>query len=274
MGRLDGRRAIVTGASRGIGAGLAERLSAEGAAVVITARTVDQHDHLAGSLNETLARCRRHGGTVESVAADLADPTDRARIVPEAVAALGGPIDVLVNNAAAGIHMPMAEFPHRRRRIMFEVNLEAPLDLAQAVLPPMLERGEGWIVNITSGSSRLLPGPPYVPTAMPGAGIYGTTKAALNRATNAMAAELWGTGVRLNALDPAKPVASEGAIEHLQDRLPPDAFVPVEIIAEATVFLCTCGPEITGHVYSDQPLLDEHGVTVMTLDGARPFARS
>src|SRR5262245_52496613 len=107
MGRLDGRRAIVTGASRGIGAGLAERLSAEGAAVVITARTVDKHDHLAGSLNETLARCRRHGATVEAVAADLADPTDRARIVPEAVALLGGPIDVLVNNAAAGIHMPM-----------------------------------------------------------------------------------------------------------------------------------------------------------------------
>ncbi len=271
MGRLDGRRAIVTGASRGIGAALAERLAAEGAAVVITARTVDRHDHLAGSLNETLERSRRHGATVEAVAADLADPVDRARIVPEAVALLGGPIDVLVNNAAAGIHMPMAEFPHRRRRIMFEVNVEAPIDLAQAVLPPMLERGEGWIVNITSGSSRLLPGPPYVPTVMPGAGIYGTTKAALNRATNAMAAELWGTGIRLNALDPAKPVASEGAVEHLQGRIPEDQFNPVDVIAEATVFLTTCGPEITGHIYSDEPLLAEHGVTVMALDGRTPL---
>jgi citronellol/citronellal dehydrogenase len=273
MGKLDGRRAIVTGASRGIGAGLAERLCAEGADVVITARTVDRHDHLAGSLNETLERCRRHGaGRAEAVAADLADPADRARIVPEAVAILGGPIEVLVNNAAAGIHMPMAEFPHRRRRIMFEVNVEAPLDLAQAVLPVMLERGEGWIVNITSGSSRLAPGPPYVPSTMPGNGIYGTTKAALNRATNALAAELWGTGVRINALDPAKPVASEGAVEHLQGRIPADQFAPVEIMAEATVALCTCGPELTGHVFSDQPLLDQLGVTVMTLDGARPLA--
>src|SRR5262245_40368408 len=110
MGALDGRRAIVTGASRGIGAGIAERFAAE---VAITARTVDQHDHLVGSLNETLARCRAHSETVAVVAADLADPDDRRRIVPEAVEALGGPIDVLVNNAAAGIHMPMSDFPHK-----------------------------------------------------------------------------------------------------------------------------------------------------------------
>ena len=129
MGALDGRRAIVTGASRGIGAGIAERFAAEGAAVVLTARTVAQHDHLEGSLNETLARCRVHSDAVFVIAADLADADDRLRIVPEAVAALGGPVDVLVNNAAAGIHMPMADFPHKRRRIMFEVNVEAPLDL-------------------------------------------------------------------------------------------------------------------------------------------------
>src|SRR4051794_11283684 len=72
--RFAGRRCIVTGASRGIGPAIAERLAAEGASVVITARTVDQHDHLAGSLRETLERCRRYGTTVEVVAADLADP--------------------------------------------------------------------------------------------------------------------------------------------------------------------------------------------------------
>src|SRR3954462_14525952 len=131
--RFAGRRCIVTGASRGIGPAIAERLAAEGASVVITARTVDQHDHLAGSLRETLERCRRYGTTVEVVAADLADPDDRSRIIPEAVALLGGDIDILVNNAAAGIHNPMADFPLRRRQIMFEVNLQAPIDLAQAV---------------------------------------------------------------------------------------------------------------------------------------------
>jgi NAD(P)-dependent dehydrogenase (short-subunit alcohol dehydrogenase family) len=164
-------------------------------------------------------RCRAYTDAVAIVAADLADPSDRLRIVPEAVVALGGPIDVLVNNAAAGIHMAMAEFPHKRRRIMFEVNVEAPLDLAQAVVPAMREAGEGWIVNLSSAAARPVPGPPYVPGAMPGNGIYGATKAALDRATNALAAELWGTGIRINTLDPVKPVASEGAIAHLGDHL-------------------------------------------------------
>ena len=272
MNELDGRRVIVTGASRGIGAGIAERLAAAGAALVITARTVDRHDHLAGSLNETLERCRRHTGRVEVIAADLSDPEDRARIVPESVDVLGGPIDVLVNNAAAGIHRPMAEYPHRYRRIMFEVNVEAPLDLAQAVLPPMVDRGEGWIVNISSGAADLSPGPPFTPNVMPGNGIYGVTKAALNRATNAMAVELWGTGVRLNTLDPAKPVASEGAVEHLQGRIPADQFAPVEIMAEAALALSTCAPELTGQVCVDRPLLDRLGITVMTLDGTQPFS--
>jgi NAD(P)-dependent dehydrogenase (short-subunit alcohol dehydrogenase family) len=271
MGALDGRRAIVTGASRGIGAGIAERFAAEGAAVVITARTVDRHDHLAGSLDETLGRCRAYTDAVAVVAADLADPIDRSRIVPEAVAALGGPIDVLVNNAAAGIHMPMAEFPHKRRRIMFEVNVEAPLDLAQAVVSAMRDAGEGWIVNLSSAAALPVPGPPYQSGAMPGNGIYGATKAALDRATNALAAELWGTGIRVNTLDPVKPVASEGALAHLGDRIPADRYAPVEVIVEATVALATCPPEQTGHMVHDQDLLDALQRTVMTLDGTKPL---
>src|SRR5215217_7519748 len=99
MKRFAGRSAIVTGASRGIGAATAERLAAEGANVVVTARTLDHHDHLDGSLNETLERCRRYGGTVEAIVADLGDPVDRARIVPEALQLLDGRVDILVNNA-------------------------------------------------------------------------------------------------------------------------------------------------------------------------------
>src|SRR4051794_20247963 len=131
--RLSGRRAVVTGASRGIGAAVAERLAAEGAAVAITARTLDHHDHLAGSLSETRRRLEASGATVAVVVADLTDEADRQRIVPEAAEALGGPIEVLVNNAAAAIYQPLADFPLRRRRVVFEANVHAPLDLAQAV---------------------------------------------------------------------------------------------------------------------------------------------
>ena len=167
MNRFSGRNALVTGASRGIGAAIAERLAAEGANVVVTARTVDRHAHLEGSLNETLDRCRAHGTTVEAVAADLADPVDRQRIVPEAVELLGGPIDVLVNNAAAAVYQSMLEFPLRRRAISFEVNEHMPVDLAQAVIPAMVASGEGWIVNVSSATARPAPGPPFNTRACP-----------------------------------------------------------------------------------------------------------
>src|SRR5205807_2615766 len=103
VSRFAARRALVTGASRGIGAALAERLAAEGAGVAIVARTLDRHPTLPGSLRETATRIEGRGGRVAVIAADLAGDTDRARIVPEAEAALDGPLDVLVNNAAAAM---------------------------------------------------------------------------------------------------------------------------------------------------------------------------
>ena len=218
-GRFGGRRVLVTGASRGIGAALAVELAAQGADVAITARTLDAHPTLPGSLNETAAAIEAHGRRAVPIVADLTDPDDRARIVPEAEAGLGGPLDVLVNNAAAAIYQPLADYPLKRRRLIFEANVHAPLDLAQAVLPGMIERGEGWILNLSSGSARSRPGPPFAANAMGSTlGIYGASKAALNRMTNALAEEVWGTGVRVNTVEPRAAVHSEGADAHLGGR--------------------------------------------------------
>jgi citronellol/citronellal dehydrogenase len=271
MGRFEGRNVVVTGASRGIGAAIAERFAAEGAGVVITARTLEQHDHLPGSLRDTAERCARHGTSVVPLVADLADSDDRARIVPESEAALGGPIDILVNNAAAGIHRLAAELSLKHRRIMFEVNFHAPIDLAQAVIPSMRSRGEGWIVNISSGSADLTAGPPPFPESPMGTtqGAYGASKAALNRYTNLLGVELYGTGIRVNTLQPVKPVASEGAVIHLGGRIPADRFNPVEVMAEATLALGECAAELTGRICVDGPLLDELGMPVRSLDGTR-----
>ena len=273
MNRLAGMNAIVTGASRGIGAAAAERLAAEGANVAITARTLEHHDHLDGSLRQTLERCGRYGRTIEVIGADLADADDRARIVPAAAAALGGPIDILVNNAAAGIHQLSAEIPLRRRRIMFEVNLQAPIDLAQAVIPMMTERRRGWIVNLSSGGARLIEGPPFSTSVLGTTnGTYASTKAALNRYTNVLGAELFGTGVRVNTVEPDDPVATEGAIAHLGDGIDRDRYEPIEVMVEGIVALCDCPPERTGRVHTDQGLLAELGIPVMGLDGATVFA--
>lgn len=255
--RFAGRRVLVTGASRGIGAALAVEIARLGADVAITARTADAHPTLPGSLRETALAITTHGRDAVTVVADLTDADDRARIVPEAEAGLGGPIDVLVNNAAAAIYQPLAEFPLKRRRLLFEVNVHAPLDLAQAVLPGMLERGEGWIVNLSSGSARPRPGPPFEGTAMGSTlGIYGASKAALNRLTSALAEEVWGSGVRVNTVEPRAAVHSEGADAHLGDALDPEMYESMDDMVAGALVLCDCGAEVTGGTHVSLDLLD------------------
>jgi NAD(P)-dependent dehydrogenase (short-subunit alcohol dehydrogenase family) len=273
-GRFTGRRAIVTGASRGIGAGIAERLAAEGAAVALVARTVDAHPTLPGSLNETAARLREYGNPVAVIAADLADGDDRARIVPAAADELGGAIDVLVNNAAAAMYAQASEMPLKRRRITYEVNVHAPLDLAQAAVPAMLERGEGWIVNVSSATGKLTQGPPFKQDGLAATtGMYGSSKAALNRETNALAQELWGRGVRVNTVEPRAAVMSEGAEVLAGHVIRDDQKESMEEMVEAAVYLCDCDTETTGQVFVSLDLIADRGVTVMTLDGVGPWTK-
>jgi citronellol/citronellal dehydrogenase len=276
-GRFAGRRAVVTGASRGIGAGIAERLAAEGASVALVARTLAAggRANLAGSLEETAARLAVYGNPVVLVAADLTDGDDRARIVPEAVALLGGPIDILVNNAAAAMYARPSEMPLKRRRITFEVNVHAPLDLAQAALPAMLERGEGWIVNVSSATASQSDGPPFRMEGLASTtGMYGASKAALNRETNALAHELWGRGIRVNTVEPRAAVMSEGAEVLAGHVIRDDQKESMEEMVEAAVALCDCDASSTGAVHVSLDLIADRRLTVMTLDGAAPWVKA
>jgi NAD(P)-dependent dehydrogenase (short-subunit alcohol dehydrogenase family) len=263
---LAGRRAIVTGASRGIGAGIAERLAFEGADVAIVARTVDQHDHLPGSLNATLEKMRASGSQAVAVDADLADPQSRSTIVERAVQGLGGPIDILVNNAAAAIYAPLSTYPAKRRHITFQVNVEAPLDLAQAVLPGMLERGDGWILNVSSATARL-PEKLADNESATIMAVYGASKAALNRLTVGLAAEVFGKGVRINTVEPRAAVLSEGAAALVGDRLDPSMIESMEQMVEAALYLCRCDPDVTGRVTVSLDVLEQTAIPVYGLDG-------
>jgi citronellol/citronellal dehydrogenase len=266
--RFKGRRVLVTGSSRGIGAGIAERMAAEGADVVLTARTLDKHEHLAGSLTETAERLAKYGTRVGIVVADLTDPVDRQRVIPEAVEALGGPVEILVNNAAASIQAPLVEVSVKRRNIMFEVNFNAPVDLSLAVVPDMVEAGEGWIVNLSSASANLWPGPGHELNESAQRIIaYGASKAALNRVSNGMAATLYGTGVRVNTVEPRAAVLSEGAAELVGGILKPEQIEPMEAMVEGTAFLCDCPAELTGRITVSLDNIEQNGLTVMGLDG-------
>ncbi len=266
--RFAGRRALVTGASRGIGAATAERLAAEGAAVAITARTAEQHAHLSGSLAETAARLERYGHDMVAVVADLTDEHARSQVVAEAVDGLGGPLDILVNNAAAAMYAPVLDFPLKRRRVLFEANVFAPVDLAAAAVPAMVAAGAGWIVNVSSGAARPFVGPPF-DLGPQGSTIatYGASKAALNRLTNAMAAELEGTGVRVNGIEPRAAVMTEGATALVGDRVRSDQIESLEQMVEAIVALCDCPVDVTGGAFVSLDLLAAWGLDVHGLDG-------
>jgi citronellol/citronellal dehydrogenase len=274
MGQLEGRVALVTGASRGIGAGIAQRFAAEGAAVAVTARTLDTEPGapLAGSLRETVAMIEAAGGTALAIQADLADADDRARVVPQVTADLGA-VDVLVNNAAAAFYLPTAEIPLRRRRLTFELNVHAPIDLAQAVLPAMRANGAGWILNISSATSKPPKGPPFDPGFKLGftSTVYGASKTALERLTTGLAAEVYADGVAVNSLAPVAAVRTPGAEALVGDVLDanPEIVEPLELFVEAALALAAADPRsLTGRICSSRPLLDELGLDYRELDGS------
>jgi citronellol/citronellal dehydrogenase len=246
--RFEGMVAVVTGASRGIGASLATALAAEGATVACVARTVATVPTLRGSLDETVSAITSMGGHAIAVGCDLADADARAQLIPEVVARLG-PVDILVNNAAALVHGDPSELSLKRRRLMFEVNVHAPIDLAQAVVPSMRQRRRGWILNITSAEAdhRGVGGETHG-WASTG---YGASKAALDRYTNGLAGELAGTGVAVHALAPDAAVRTPATDEFLGDlhERRPELFEPMERFVAAALVLVTADPSgTTGRV--------------------------
>ena len=207
---LKNKIAIVTGASRGIGAAIAYRFAAEGAKLVISARTVKPDGRLPGSLEETAARIRATGAEVHCVQADLGDPADRARIVPEAIARFGA-VDVLVNNAAWARFRPTVKQTPKDTHLAFEINYFAPLELSQQAIPSMIGRGGGWILNLSSATSKHPEPAPYDTAnryfgfhVHSGPTLYGSTKAALERMSAGFAAELAASGIAVNTLAPAR----------------------------------------------------------------------
>lgn len=257
MGILDGRVAIVTGASRGIGAEIARRFAEEGAAVAVAARTAEAGSSpLAGTIGETVDQIRAAGGTAVAIRADLSKPAERERLVSETASALGTP-DILVSNAAVTYFVRVEDFTPKRYQLMFDVQVEGPFHLAQLVMPGMREKGRGWILNISSGAARH---PEFPPTARAGRGgtVYGMCKAALERFSTGLAAELYEDNIAVNALSPNRVVPTPGTIfHHLTTEDNPDA-EPPSVMAEAALLLCSGEPKsLTGRITYSQDLITE-----------------
>jgi citronellol/citronellal dehydrogenase len=280
MAALKGKIALITGASRGIGAAIAQRFGAEGATVIVTARTLSGKGNdyggqeLDGSVADVVKAIEAGGGKADGWRCDVGDPASRAALVDEVLTRFGR-VDILVNNATTaagpGMYDTLSDDQYNR---VFEVNVRGPLDLIQRFAPGMAERGNGWILNLTSKAAEHPPGPPYSALFTDGGMIlYGAAKAALNRLTSGLAAELAGKGVAVNALAPFSVVWTPGAAASGVDKyrsLPMWQEEPVEGMAEAAVALCSANPAtMTGRVVYSTDFLKQIGRQVRTLDGRK-----
>jgi citronellol/citronellal dehydrogenase len=274
-GSCEGRVALVTGASRGIGAAIARRLAAEGASVAVVARSLDEARRgVEGTLRETVATIEAEGGRAVAIRGDILDASSRGEFAEAARAALG-PLDILVNNAAYGPYRLLERFESEREIARtLESSVGAPLHLARLALPDFRAKGRGWILNISSATARHPKGPPYGDWDRKGGShLYASAKAALDRLTTGLAAELCAERVAVNALAPVAAVITESVRATGADRyIEPSMIEPVEAMAEAALALVTGDPEkLTGRVVYSLRLLEELGREIHTLDGRGPL---
>jgi NAD(P)-dependent dehydrogenase (short-subunit alcohol dehydrogenase family) len=263
MGRLDGKVVVVTGASRGIGAEIASLLAAEGGRVVCAARTLREGDHpLAGSLETTVETIRARGGEAHAATANIAEPAECGRLL-ETARKVYGPIDVLVNNAALTYFVPIKDYVVGKWMASWAVNLHAPFVLSQLVLRDMIPRGSGAIVNIGSGAA-IGPGRgPYPDPAMGtrGGTCYGAQKAALERFTQGLAAEVYAHGISVTCVSPSQVVPTPGTVYHklVKGMDDPRGERP-ELMARAVLLLASEPLErVSGRVTYSQQILKEFG---------------
>ena len=263
MGKLTGKVAIVTGASRGIGQMISELFASEGARVVCAARTLNEGDHrmLEGSLARTVANIQAAGGEAIAVTADVSSEPDCVALV-EAARRAYGTVDILVNNAALNYYVPTETYPTSRWVRCFAVNVHAPFILSKEVLKDMIPKRSGAIVNISSGSA-IGPGRgPYDDQTAHGGVMYGATKAALERFTQGLAQEVsqYG-GITVAAVSPSRVVPTPGTIHFkLVTGMDDPRGEPPMLMARAALLLASEGAaKVNGRVTYSQQILKEFG---------------
>jgi NAD(P)-dependent dehydrogenase (short-subunit alcohol dehydrogenase family) len=272
---FSGKVVFVTGASRGIGEYIAYEFASLGANVALMAKSSSDAPHkvFEGTVESTSENCAKYGVEVLAVRGDVSHEDD-VLAAYEATMAKFGRCDILVNNAAVSYIQPFLELSAKRWNILMGVNVLGPAMLSRAFIPQMIERGEGRVINISSGSGRLdldtsrldsaadTPNP-FTGTASFGeAGqslgdsqtAYGTSKAALNRLTVGLANEMRGRGIAVNAL------AVSAVTPAFRHNLP-DADYSVSELPEApaqvTTWLAGQPIEFTGQILDQDELIGD-----------------
>jgi NAD(P)-dependent dehydrogenase (short-subunit alcohol dehydrogenase family) len=240
MGALDGKYVMITGASRGLGRALALAFAREGAAgLALVARGVADLDEVARVVAEAAP-----GALVHRSVADVGDAADVERAVATTLEAFGGRLDALDNNASALGPSPMpylVDYPADEFRRVLETNLVAPFLLIKKLLPALVERA-GSVVNVTSAAGV---------TGYPGWGAYGISKFGIEGLSETWAAELDGTGVRVNWVDPGD-MNTEMHRAAEPDEDPSEWADPGEVTGVFVYLVSDASAEVTGRRFEAQ----------------------
>lgn len=272
-GILNGKTALVTGSSRGIGRAIAQRLAAEGATIAVTARSYHRSvstrsgmdTELPGTIGETIELIEAAGGKAFGIACDLENGSERSALVDQVVARTGR-LDILVNNAGYADYSLIENMPMETFERTLEHYVRTPFVLTQKAVPHMRRHGAGWIVNIGSVTG-LAPARPYREyNKSSGDVIYASMKAALHRFTQGVAAELVDSNIAVNVVGPSSAVRTPGASSLIPDSFPTE---PVEYLAETVLAMCHLpAAERTGLVAFSLHYPWSQKLTVRSLDGA------
>jgi citronellol/citronellal dehydrogenase len=258
---LAGKVALVTGASRGVGAATAVALAEVGASVACAARATDASPvPLPGTLDDTVRRIEGGGGHALAVPTNLAVDEEVEGMVTTTVEHFGR-LDVLVNNAAITFPGDL-DLPMKRFDLIFAVDLRAPLIACRAAVAGMSKRGEGAVLNVSSASAL---------NYFPGQMAYGMAKAALEHLTMSLAAQLRPAGIAVNTFRIDVPVASEGFLAALPEVDHSD-WEPPSVAAEGIVWMLSQPASYTGHNVGMARLRETEGI--MASQSARPHTQS
>jgi NAD(P)-dependent dehydrogenase (short-subunit alcohol dehydrogenase family) len=264
---LEGLVTVVTGASRGIGRAIAERLAAAGAEIVAAARTL-KADEGSGSAEETAALIRERGGKAEAMRLDLESADSREALIAGTLARHGR-IDILVNNAGTAAYIPTDAMPLATARSQIDTYFLGPWHLCHLVLPAMKHQGGGRLLTV--GSCAVLP--PERPYASYNAArgnetLYAACKAAIHRLSTGLAAEVHADNIAVNVVAPVGAIYTPG-LASLGLAISPDMAIcePIEDIAEAALDMLSRPLDYTAQVEFSYQFLDRIGRSTMSLDG-------
>ena len=267
-GSLNGRVALVTGASRGIGADVAKYLARAGAAVAVCARTEEQqNERLPGTIHSVAQEITDEGGRAIAIRLDVRDPDSIEGAAKQTVEQLGG-LDIVVNNAAAQMPGTIDDFEPRHLELLWGVDLRGPVLLMHHALPHMRAGGGGHIINISSARA-VFPGPgpyaeepdePRIDRGIVRGSFYGMLKAGLERFSQDVARQVQRDNISVNVLSPQGGINTPGLLYFTRRDTPVDD-LPFEVAVElgkAAVWICEQPPQtFTGNILFDQDLCRE-----------------